>query len=146
MWMKRTDSILGKTYSNSCGAQCARIEVQCDGECPCTDCVCPLLLDPVCGTNNQTISNSCLAECEGTEVQCQGECPCPDCVCIEIYQPVCGSDGEISIICLIWTTANSLFRQDIFKLLFRWAVFEDRGSVWGRMSLSIRTLNFLVKI
>ena len=57
-------------------------------------CVCPAVLNPVCGTNNQTISNACFAECARTEVQCEGECPCPDCICPAVYQPVCGTDGE----------------------------------------------------
>ena len=31
-----TNHCSGRTYSNSCKAQCARAEVQCEGECPCS--------------------------------------------------------------------------------------------------------------
>merc|ERR1711936_1299239 len=38
----------GKTYSNNCFAQCEKVEVACDGECPCAnDCVCPAVFSPV---------------------------------------------------------------------------------------------------
>ena len=68
--------------------------MECQGTCPCPDCVCPAVFQPVCGTNNQTFTNSCWAGCAGVGVQCEGDCPCQECQCIEIYDPVCGENGK----------------------------------------------------
>jgi len=40
-----------------------------------TNCVCPLLINYVCGCNNQTYDNSCYAECDGITNYTMGRCP-----------------------------------------------------------------------
>jgi len=66
----------GKTYSNTCFAQCERVQAACDGECPCKSCICPAVFSPVCGSDGKTYSNVCQAGCQAVQVACQGECPC----------------------------------------------------------------------
>ena len=78
----------GQTYSNSCMANAADVEEECDGECPCAeedgtdssddDIFCTALFEPVCGSDGNTYSNSCFAGKEGVSVECDGECPCVD--------------------------------------------------------------------
>eukprot|EP00210_Caulerpa_lentillifera_P002684 g2564.t1 len=86
----------GKTYSNSCEASCGKVEVECEGPCPCKpNCACTAIYAPVCGYDGKTYSNSCEAKCAGAKEECDGECPCkPNCACPEIYSPVCGYDGK----------------------------------------------------
>jgi len=59
-------------------------------------CICPAVVIPVCGTDEQTYSNSCQAQCQGVAVGCQGDCPCPNtsCLCPPVVIPVCGTDGQ----------------------------------------------------
>ena len=80
----------GRTYSNDCKAGCARVPIECEGECPCTyqsgrptpystiqpECGCNRMYSPVCGDNGQTFSNDCLAGCAKVQIKCVGECPC----------------------------------------------------------------------
>jgi len=57
------------------------------------DCLCPAVVDPVCGVNGVTYGNACQAACAGVEVDISGECP--SCVCdLDDYNPVCGEDGN----------------------------------------------------
>lgn len=56
----------GQTYSNSCHAGRAGVEIASQGECQGqASCVCPMNYAPVCGSNGQTYSNSCAANCAG---------------------------------------------------------------------------------
>ena len=43
----------------------------------CKPCLCPYLLEPVCGTDGKTYPNKCSAGCDDVRVACQGICPCP---------------------------------------------------------------------
>ena len=103
----------GKTYSNTCEAQCEKASVECEGECPCKsypvpfpNCVCVEIFAPVCGSDGRTYSNDCKARCAGARVDCDGECPCgsgqfqqrPGSGCGDLcplnHDPVCGVDGR----------------------------------------------------
>merc|ERR1711982_152668 len=81
----------GKTYWNSCLAECKNVTVSCQEECPCPTSSGTRIIDPapasckcprggsmflVCGKNGRTYWNECLARCENTEMECRGECPC----------------------------------------------------------------------
>merc|ERR1712126_23341 len=82
----------GKTYWNSCLAECKNVTVSCQGECPCSSPSGTRIIDPapaackcprgggmnfkVCGKNGKTYWNECLARCENAEMECRGECPC----------------------------------------------------------------------
>lgn len=98
----------GKRYNNKCLAECAKVEVDCDGECPCeTPCPCPLLFSfvrtdvfgsldnglQVCGEDGKTYDNTCKAKCAKVKVECKGECPCP-CPCPKILAPVTATITE----------------------------------------------------
>lgn len=39
-----------------------------------SDCICPTVVDPVCGCNNVTYGNSCEAECHGIDDYTPGVC------------------------------------------------------------------------
>lgn len=112
-----------KTYPNSCSIDCeirknpsTRLRVAHRGECvpsrinvnteQCQPC--PLLLDPVCGSDNQTYANSCEFDCESTKhpykrlsIAHRGQCASTStpnnneqCRCPQNYSPVCGSDQQ----------------------------------------------------
>ncbi len=68
----------GKTYSNSCKANCEKVRVKCKGKCPCRPeaCICPKNYAPVCGVNGKTYGNACGARCAKVRVKCNGKCPC----------------------------------------------------------------------
>ena len=53
----------GETYPNTCNADCAGTEVQCDGKCPCS-------------TDGNGTDYRCCGEVAWAEVQCDGKCPC----------------------------------------------------------------------
>merc|ERR1712212_958886 len=89
----------GVEYSNECAARCEGVEIDCEGECPCSktnECICPFLHSPVCGSDGIQYGNECAANCAKTEIVCEGECPCNKsvtCVCPAIHSPVCGKNG-----------------------------------------------------
>ncbi len=64
----------GETYSNSCMAECAGIEIEYSGECESQGCYCPELWDPVCGIDGETYANSCTAGCAGVKISYDEEC------------------------------------------------------------------------
>merc|ERR1719431_2302653 len=73
----------GKTYGNSCSAECDGIKVKCKGKCPCKKlCACPKIIRPVCGENKEVVGgekeyvNACSAKCDGVKKMCDGKCPC----------------------------------------------------------------------
>lgn len=90
-----------RIYENECKANCAGVNVVCDGECPCEvmpswdertipseerqsnapppPCNCKPEVNPVCGVDNVTHINACTAHCVGVEVACAGICPCSHC-------------------------------------------------------------------
>lgn len=80
-----------KTYSNSCRATCAGVQVASKAACeeqqttgttvqPTTastdakGCACPTALKPVCTTTGVTRSNECLAACKGEKIAYTGAC------------------------------------------------------------------------
>ena len=65
----------GKTYGNSCEAECEGVKVAYEGACRCN---CPAVIDPVCGVDGKEYGNSCEAACAGVEIDYDG--PCKDSV------------------------------------------------------------------
>lgn len=99
----------GQTYSNSCQANCARVNIAYSGACLTlgsgnqggnqNTCNCPLTNSPVCGNNNVTYTNSCFATCAGVNIAYNGSCRLGtgspgNCNCTAIYQPVCGTNNQ----------------------------------------------------
>ncbi|XP_048006959.1 serine protease inhibitor dipetalogastin-like [Leguminivora glycinivorella] len=106
----------GNTYSSLCYLECVkrkqsqggqvsvRITVSSSGRCPEQPCICPAVVDPVCGTNGWTYPNRCQLECDSARhqrygyppiyVKSLGKCPGSDCGCAEYEQLVCGTDGR----------------------------------------------------
>jgi len=80
----------GKTYDNSCIAECYVDEYE-SGECD-TECVCTEEYNPQCGSDGKTYDNPCIAECYVDEYK-SGECD-TECVCTTEYNPQCGFDGK----------------------------------------------------
>eukprot|EP00878_Enallax_costatus_P002974 GHUV01003170.1.p1 GENE.GHUV01003170.1~~GHUV01003170.1.p1 ORF type:complete len:601 (+),score=45.89 GHUV01003170.1:202-2004(+) len=81
----------GKTYSNSCEAQCAGIQVVAKAACEEADsvgttvqptaagqdvkgCACPTALKPICTTTGITRGNECVAACKGEKIAYTGAC------------------------------------------------------------------------
>lgn len=103
----------GITYSNSCYAAVAGVEIAHHGAChggpggPVLlgggGFVCPDVWDPVCGVNGFTYSNACYASVAGVEVAYEGPClggpGGPVALsgsgqsCITLWDPVCGVNG-----------------------------------------------------
>ncbi len=111
----------GKTYPNSCEATCiGRVSIECGGECPCfpvcgdgicedierteqyacrqdCPCQCPIMDEPVCGTDGRAYPNPCEAmKCGGVDVACSGTCPCPTPICGD---GVCGYREDCPVDC-----------------------------------------------
>merc|ERR1719295_1828527 len=86
----------GKSYDNSCLAECDGVKTKCSGKCPCKKpCLCTQEYEPVCGVDGKTYGNSCTSECAGVEKKCSGKCPCKKpCKCPKLNKPVCGVDGK----------------------------------------------------
>lgn len=65
MEFKPVCGVNNETYGNKCGANCAKVPVACNGECPCKkECICTTDYRPVCGMDKQTYGNKCAADCQ----------------------------------------------------------------------------------
>ncbi|XP_049876350.1 serine protease inhibitor dipetalogastin-like isoform X2 [Pectinophora gossypiella] len=95
----------GKTYSNECMLNCARLDNRdltgVPGKCQ-EPCVCTFIYKPVCGSDGETYSNECVLRCKVAEkpnltVKHDGECKRSkrSCICPAIYKPVTGPDGKV---------------------------------------------------
>ncbi len=65
-----------ESFADECGCGCARARA---------GCVCPAVLQPVCGVDGNTYNNACRARCANVEIAAQGEC---------MDEVVCPSDVE----------------------------------------------------
>jgi len=80
----------GKTYSNSCQADCAGMAVDFEGE-ECVGTECPPVQEQGCPEGQKSImTTKKILGCEIITFTCPG----PDCVCTEQFKPVCGKDGK----------------------------------------------------
>lgn len=86
----------GKTYANSCEAQCHGELVYSVGECEST-CGCDDHVDLVCGSDLKTYTNKCLAFCNKVKVIYDDACEIQGKQCNhcskEFKNPVCGKSG-----------------------------------------------------
>src|SRR5688500_16442760 len=84
----------GNTYGNACGAACAGVMVEHEGECrgeSCTgDWECGV--GSICQSDPACVPPPCGFEGADCEWSCGGTCEA--CACPEIWSPVCGSDGN----------------------------------------------------
>ncbi len=55
-------------FNSSCN------QADCDKGGDPSTCICPAVIDPVCGCNDVTYENSCRAECAGITEYTEGEC------------------------------------------------------------------------
>ncbi|KAJ8726722.1 hypothetical protein PYW08_015119 [Mythimna loreyi] len=102
----------GRTYRNICVLQCVSrynkahckpgIRVKCEGPCEKENCICPLVVDPLCCSDGNTYHNLCHVHCENRKRYQLGKDPlvvqhkghCVNCPCPKIYDPVCASNGQ----------------------------------------------------
>ena len=81
----------GKTYPNTCFAECVGFVVNVDfipGICA-KPCDCVDIYSPVCSSTGRTFRNKCMAECVGAVILKDTACRCD---CDNYKQPVCGND------------------------------------------------------
>ncbi len=69
-----------------------------DGGSP-TNCNCPSVSDPVCGSDRVSYDSACKAECAGTKIETAGSCGAGGAdggvrTCTQVSDPVCGADGR----------------------------------------------------
>jgi hypothetical protein len=84
----------GKTYSNSCFAEGASVEIDYEGTCRYDFVNCIETYEPVCGVDGKTYDNDYFAEDARVEIDYKGECRSDDVRrCLGGLEPVCGVDG-----------------------------------------------------